>query len=369
MGQYQPLELSEKEKEELSVGMLREWWITATQVLVEMIGSKDALKFLKPYFVNSGRAGAYHIKRLTGLPTDDAGSTIALWFGIGHHQGSKARVVVKASSKDYAIAEMTDCALEGACPEVCYCWCLYISYGGSDINPEYEIELIKCIPWGDEGCCFKISKKGAEPLKNPTINIPIPDVSPELTNFLSHAYMGEMWVNATRAFIDATGKEKVSEQLCVEMRRSGLTLGKKLAPKSKSIVDEPGSLVHWLNALHKKVESCSFDENCSMGEVTECPFSEAPLEICQQYESFYNGILESVNPDYYFAYDRMMTKGDKTCHWVVRKRMEKEGIKTAEKPIPDDPIRRLTNRFIDGEITEEELEKKLSSLRKLGLVK
>jgi len=47
---------------------------------------------------------------------------------------------------------------------------------------------------------------------------------------------------------------------------------------------------------------------------------------------------------------------------VVRERPKKQESS-------NDPIKRLTNKFIDGEITGEELEKKVAHLKKLGLVK
>ena len=38
--------------------------------------------------------------------------------------------------------------------------------------------------------------------------------------------------------------------------------------------------------------------------------------------------------------------------------------KRKEEAISDDPVKRLTNKFIDGEITEEEYEKKMTIIKK-----
>jgi hypothetical protein len=306
--------------------------------------------------VNSGRAGAYEITKLRNITPDAAGSILALWFGIGHHQGSDARVVVKASSEDHAIAEMTGCALKGSCPEICTCWCIYISYGGNDINTDFQIELIRGIPWGDEDCCFEITRKGTKPEKNPKTLIAIPEVSPELISFLKHAYLGEMWAHVTRAFIDAIEGVRTSEILCAGMKSSGLSWGEKIMSIDGLVEKGPGELVHWLNSLHKKVERCSLNEDFSMGEVTDCPFSDAPKEICSQYQSFYNGILEYIYPDYEFSYDRMMTKGDSTCHWTIK--MKLEPVESQEQGIikesSETPLELLKKRFVKGEITPEQ---------------
>jgi hypothetical protein len=356
MEQDQFLEPSEEEKKALTVGLFREWWIASTKALVESVGSEEALRHLKPYFVNAGRAGAYHIKRLTGLPTDDAGSIMVVWIGIAHFQMSNAKVTVKASSKDYAIAEMTDCAINGACPEACYCWCLFVNDGGIYLNPDYETELIKCIPWGDSYCCIKASKKGITSIDNPSIIVPIPEISAKLANFLSHAYVGENWVNASRAFIDAVGSERASEVLCTKMRSAGHAVGENLVSKYDFVLDKPGVVVHSLNILHQKRESYSLNGS-SQGEVTECPFSEAPLEICLQYEAFFNGICEVIDPSYEFAYDRMMTKGDKTCHWTIRKKGDAPKKKAREEPskeLGETAFELLKKRLVKGEITPEQ---------------
>jgi hypothetical protein len=56
----------------------------------------------------------------------------------------------------------------------------------------------------------------------------------------------------------------------------------------------------------------------------------------------------------------MMSKGDGTCHWVVRKKGEpakKEALepqRESPKVLEDDPMKTLKMRFAKGEISEEE---------------
>jgi hypothetical protein len=63
----------------------------------------------------------------------------------------------------------------------------------------------------------------------------------------------------------------------------------------------------------------------------------------------------------------MMTKGDKTCHWTIR--MKGLTAHPKSEAASDDPTRRLTNKLIDGEITEEEFERKIALLKKHSVVK
>lgn len=367
MGQERALEFSGEEERELSIRLLRDWWINSTRALVDIVGSEEALRNLKPYYINAGHAGAINFKKMTGLATEDAGSLLAIWIGIINHLLSDLTVVVKAHSRDYAVAEITDCRLRGISPEVCYCLCVYCNEGGRNLNPSYQTELVKCTLWGDDICCFKASPPmGTEPEGGSIATVPIPTIPIEMADYLQKAYYGELWVNATRASIDAMGSKNAMEMLCAEMKISGQGFARKLA-LTRPLLDGPGSIIHWLCTLHQKKEFFLFDQGDGECTVTECPFSEAPPEICLQYEAFFDGICKSINPDYEFVYDRMMTIGDKNCHWTIKKRGEM--IKPKAEASYEDPTRALALRFGRGEISLEDFEKGMESLRKHGIMK
>jgi hypothetical protein len=56
-------------------------------------------------------------------------------------------------------------------------------------------------------------------------------------------------------------------------------------------------------------------------EITDCfAQSFSPYEACKQKEALFQGVVSAINPDYEFIYDRMKTKGDANCHWVIRKK-------------------------------------------------
>jgi len=128
-------------------------------------------------------------------------------------------------------------------------------------------------------------------------------------------------------------------------------------------------LVLLIQAMHQRKGEVRKQTGNADCEIMECPFSGSPSESCLQYEAFFNGICEAIDPSYEFAYDRMMTKGDKTCHWTIRKKGELVKEELKEEAPSDDPVKMLAMRFAKGEITEEELEKKVAHLRKLGLMK
>jgi hypothetical protein len=379
MGQNHPLELSEEEKKELSIGLLREWWLVATQALVDNADSDTALNYFKPHLINAGKASVHVFVSLTGITSV---RDFKMW------QGS-----VLASMMDGVwgpgyvaddgsfIGELFDCGTEGSCKVACEAYCGIGACNAEEMDPSFEMSLISTLSEGDKSCQWLIAKRGKPPKVKPSKEfLTPPDIrirtelilDEEAINSLVYAYLGEYWVIATKAFIEQAGSKKALDQLRSYIRHSGMSLGIRLfdrlnahEKKRDSIVD----LVSLIQELHQMKGEMKTQEGSNECEIIECPFSSSPTEICLQYEAFFNGICEAIDPSYEFKYDRMMTKGDKTCHWTIMKKGKDGKEKVKEEGSADDPIKRLTNKFIDGEITEEELEKKLAHLRKLGLVK
>jgi hypothetical protein len=58
------------------------------------------------------------------------------------------------------------------------------------------------------------------------------------------------------------------------------------------------------------------------------------------------------------------SKGDSTCHWVVRKKGESAKEKPMETKTSDDPAKILAIRYAKGEITKEEYEEKMAIIKK-----
>jgi hypothetical protein len=129
--------------------------------------------------------------------------------------------------------------------------------------------------------------------------------------------------------------------------------------KVRDDVDEIVILIQSCFAMKGKETKAPYS-----GEIFICPFSGGSIEMCQQIEAFLQGLCMAIDSSYEFAYDSMMTKGDKTCHWTIRKKGEAAKEKAKEEPPMVDPIMRLTNKFIEGEITKEEYEEKMTIIKR-----
>jgi len=371
MEKDQPLELSEEEKKELLLGLFREWWLAATQTLVDQLGSSKALQLLAPGFRHHGRAGYKILAKSLGREEDDIGS-IALFecFAKTMMSGTPAYVEHR---EDGVIWKIEGCRTGGVCREACLSYCYNSGIGIlENCSQDMEYSIHESLSQGDRRCLASIEKEGHGLPSGRVIRSYTPETSPideHEWDFWSKAGMGEVWAITTRAVVEGLGSEEAMLALRPHMQKSGISLGNRM----KEDLAERGAEDHAFKAI-ALIQGCfgmegEWATSGTSGEIFTCPFSGGSIEMCRQFETFMSGLCSAIDPSSKFAYDRMMTKGDKTCHWTIRKKGEPAKEKPKEEGASDDPIKMLTTMYIKGEITEEELEKKVAHLRKLGLVR
>lgn len=324
-----------------SMDLFWEWWVSSTQALVDAVGSEEALKALRPYYLNANNAAAQiatdYFKEMTKDPDFVAMMGIfssEAWFG--------GKSSFRASGM-VSVLDHYGCRTRGECKELCQMTCKELMDNQASLmSSEAFAMLEKSLCKGDDFCRIVIGTKegmmghaleGMREIRHPEIN------DWELQSFRLQ-YLSESWVFTTRALIDQLGERAAGEKLRFYMRHSGLSYGIKVAgalegePKGVLLL---GRIIGALNDGHMRRGSKGSSSELVEEEVNECPFSQAPPEMCLQYEAFFNGICEAINPDYEFAYDKMMTDGDERCHWVVRKKAVDKGARQQELK-GDDPL-------------------------------
>jgi hypothetical protein len=366
-------DLSDEEKDKVFIGLLREWFILTENGLTEVAGIERGLKVLKPYCVNMGQSGGPKMREFVGMKIDDAPSMEAFWMGVCQRSAGNGKVRLFSDERDRVVAEVSECAIAGRSKLACFTICEMIgNFGFQSLFPEYEGMFTEAVPYGDPVCRFVVWRKGTQPKLVQNTEVEMPLIPQFKMDFVSLATLGELWANTTRALIDVVGSEGTSETLLPRMRDFGRQFGMNYLQESsrqETTLTGNDSMITKLSQISQRKGRYWSDGTTQQGEVVECPFSGSPPEICLQFQAFFNGICEAIDPSYEFAYDRMMTKGDKACHWTIRRKGEAAKEKAKDEATTDDPVKTLTMRFARGEITEEELERKLAHLRKLGLVK
>lgn len=377
MEEKKEIHFSSEDEMELSSCLLREWWLSSTQALVDNAGSEKALNLMLPHFINHGRAGGFvHFNSPHHMENSFEDTIIgrSMWPRAFHGADIKVKF-----GKCGAIVEAFDCRTKGVSKEACICFCEVSAQSCTEqtaslegIEMDFEETLTRSLSFGDNNCEWRFAKRGVQFLDESMVDSPHFNFSDEEQRFWLLAGSGEAWVMATKSFCDWAGSPKALEVLQQKMRNSGLAVGKRLAERKWQGITTYDLLLHiivLINSSQQKKCNSSICQDRSEGEILECPFSQSPVEICMQYEAFFNGLCEAIDPEYEFIYDRMMTKGDKTCHWVVRRKGDRVKEEPEKSVSSEDLAKNLALRMAKGEITLDEFERSIASLRKHGLVK
>jgi hypothetical protein len=355
--------------------LLAERLCTAIQALIDTAGVDGGKKALDRYMFHSGMAGSEYFSPIV---KGDSLERISMAYFLAESCLSNGQSVLEIRENG-AICDTVGCILGDGPPELCIHF-LQSSVDGfaKDIDDNYEIVSQSFLNRGSPCCQKVIRKKGTNfttreelgPLRS---RVEKSNLSKEEMFSISCQYLGEWWNNTTLGFINLFGSEKTLMILRPYMRHSGLVMGIALSKELKipgRDASAIGSLIDYYGSFMQQTGKVS-TSNAEMveKEISSCPFSSSPFEICKQEEFIHQGIVEAINPEYEFACDRMMTKGDKMCHWTIRRKASIPVEKKESNSSNADPVDRLTSKFIDGEITEEEFDRKMATLRKHGIVK
>jgi hypothetical protein len=330
---------------------------------VDVIGSEEAIKRLKPYYIHSGRAGGLVFQNMTGIPSNDPVASI---WGMGPNIETMLEGTWGPGylAKDGSLMmEFQGCITKGLYKEACLIWCgVAVCTSHMELSPEYEAKLLRSMSYGDPCCVWEVHKRGTAPLVEEREEFrPPPEFVPpftpdeEMKVYLSSAWTGELWILATRTLVDTIGPDAALQRLGPYMRDSGRAVGLKLAknsPPGGRSLETITSVVSTIHELHQKRLEVTAIADRTQGTIRECPFAgSAPPLLCMQYEAFFNGICEAIDPAYEFLYERTMVGGDAECGWQIRRKDSK-----GEPPVKleQEPLKVLRLRLARGEITKEE---------------
>lgn len=366
--------------------------MVSTQALSDEVGEETAFQRLAPHYLNAALAASQNLPNLLNI--QERTLEASCWIqSLIHHCTFKSKGFEYHIRKNEIVSETVDCCTCGNNRLICKIECDFAGRIFSNgFCPGMKYGVTSSLGDGDTSCRYLwkrqdmmdgdefeqviprsiTSIQSLNRLYHDLMGVPsIPyELTEEVIDQLSRHFLGEMWTFTIKAYIDLFGGEHVTRKLSPYMRHSGMSMGLRFV-NQYGIGSDHESIMNTIKAfwlVHH--EKSKFDLNNSSLECTieDCPFKDGPVELCNQYRQFFNGLLETMNPDYEFSYDHMMTMGEGTCHWTIRKKGL--GKEDSVKGMPsDDLVLRLTNRFIDGEITEEEYERKLALLRKHDLVK
>ena len=367
--------------------LLMTFWASVMHLMVAELGSKTALEAMLPYDKANGMGGGLAAKRITGIEKMDEASTVSI-INFTRQILFRKELPVYISEKG-AVSSTESCWFENSMPEICVSICQFKGNGVVEaLNPELEWFMFAKRQSGDPFCKGMVRRrtlgdlwgKQMYDLRDPEFDegrflheIDVPVIPAESLEDLRMQYYGELWVVTTRSFIDAVGTDRALDTLLPSMKSIGISASKKFL-LGEVLGDAPLEFIseaidRFGDTLLQEGTVEVDDQGLTHKEINQCPFASAPFEICLQYEAFCQGVCSFLNPGYEFAYDRMMTRGDKTCHWTIRKKGELVKEKTKGEVTSEDPTKALGLRLARGEISLEEFEKTIASLKKHDVIK
>lgn len=340
--------------------------------LLGEVGADQVFEAAKGYSKVWGINTASMAKQRFGLKGNEV-EEIALSYYWLHYSTSWGRIKPLEIREKGAVVELFVCPVTeiNAPPEICVAMSHNIAQGLCHaINPEYEFVFTHHLSNNDGRCRYIIKKKSSktnlDDLGSLKKTIPL-NLSQDEINMVS----GGVCYNSLNAFtsmsVDLIGSERTLELAVPQAKELGVKVGKNLMGNSGGdgniqTIKDKLEVLHSIQGHTGTLTLLS--ESRLEREVQECPCKGSTPEVCMQFEAISNGVCEAINPDYEFAYDRMMSKGDPTCHWVVRQKQKpKEGSSS------EDPTKNLALRLSKGEISLEEFEKNIAALRKHGVIK
>jgi hypothetical protein len=356
---------------------LFEMAVNVLRSLLSEVGANRALEAIKSYSQVWGINAANMAKQRFGLKGSEL-EDVALPYYLYHCASSFGHIKPMEIRNGNAVVELYACPskqIPDCPPEICIALSHYISEGICQAtNPEYEIIFTHHIANHDDRCRYIVKKKSSnvdlDDLGGLQKTIPL-DLSQE-EMFMLGGFVSYSMVNMfTSASIDLIGTERTLELTLPMTRMTGNKVGKSLIDDSKGNgnIQTISEKIEFFNSFIGRIGApIKLNGSVLEKEIVECPCKGSPNEVCKQFEALSIGICEAINPEYEFAYDRMMSKGDGSCHWVVSKKTEPSKQQPREEVTPEDPTKNLALRLSKGEISLEEFEKNIASLRKHGIV-
>ncbi len=302
--------------------------------LVNLSGVLDALASVRPYRRLDMQAANIDLRKRLNIESRGVDALLMTYLFAGLHSVSKDNMLGEVRERG-GVGTFKDCLYKDASPE----FCLSISHIFTEaladfVNPEYECVWTHHQTGGDPYCRF-VFKKRSDPA---SVLEDLGETVSTLTKFELPAEQiqaltistGALFLNEnTRAFVDLHGSDKTIELLGTNARSVGKKIGAVLALHNDELGKDAGSIGRLVHTLEKTLGqrgtfTIMSGDQCT-GEITDCTQQQFAQEQCRQFEALFDGIVSGINREYEFAYEHMMSKGDGTCRWVVRKRGERAG--------------------------------------------
>jgi hypothetical protein len=234
-------------------------------------------------------------------------------------------------------------------------------------NPELALDLEECLSKGDDRCLWVIERKDEAAVTEKPIpyqRLGIPSGSVETMDYYAQGGAGEFFSQSTASLVSSIGAEKALTLLKKNATRFGEEFGTYLVMKDKKTGPKAAmDVLQFIDSLFQiKGDLTHHNDHHIECNILACPFRDSPIECCQQMEAFKIAVMRTISPDAEIAYHE--ERGEKECKWSLKIKGKNEEFHPKNESVKDGPVERLMNKMVDGEISEEEFERKMALLKK-----
>jgi hypothetical protein len=340
------------------------------QANVDALGHDTAFSALKGYIGHNAKwcvSSAPAIIKKEPCGIDGLLSLLNFYLYMPHRGQNRFK-----ATEDGAIRfDVIGCRQNGAYPNQCEWFCeLEIPMMCKESNPGLVMKFESSLLKGDDHCSWIIRRLDRQPISDEVTDYQILDTAgfDTLTvDMMACGGPGEFLSMATSNLLDCLDYEKALVLLKRNAKKAGEEFGAYLLRKRQGKVDDPVEALQIVDSL-MQIEGEFLNEEPSVFQkrVEACPFTDSTPEVCMQIVAFKEGMLSVVSPKLSLEYH---IKSNPCFLRLKKNQIIDQDVPVKIDRVSNDPLAVLTLRFARGEITEDELEKKIAHLKKLGLVK
>jgi hypothetical protein len=341
--------------------------------LLDLAPTEKVISEIGKYSIHSGMAISANARNRLGFEGNGPEEVMLplYWIHtcISHENYSPPEVRERG-----VVFEHYSCPMSRARPEICVSISHFAAEGiCRTMNPDMEFIFTHHLANDDGRCRYIVRRKAEkgdfEDLGRLIKVIPRIELTQDEKLYLGDQTMIYAIIHIISAARDLGVEDELLAGLEHELRAIGRRLAVFLENELGELEGEEGMLravsICQRSMMMLGESNPSSEADGLSGKVTVCPFQDAPVMACREFELVMNGVFEVLNPDYEFAYGRMMSKGDMNCTWSLSKKSIRRSSenKQAQDSL-DDPAKVLSLRLAKGEISEDEYERKMQLILK-----
>jgi hypothetical protein len=350
-------------KNDLVLRILRSLWVAQVEALKGVLGAKQTVDLLTPFFLRMSNSGALQLIGQLGIKEKGI-EDLAKVFSIMVPVNVTPMGEILVYEDGMSFRNSSECPYKNAPKEICWLQDQVTALGSLEafgLEDEFEFTMDFERPSDARYCKSQhyVVKKGVERPKGRIIaSYRTEDLrakyGQDWIDDLSIQFKAEFIVQTTNMAIEELGKEN-AETLLIEAADE---VGKEIAETWKkedlansfAVRDIIELLALLGNSMKQDSVITKSGRNEFNREVRSCPFSDSNPLVCGQLEAFTSRLCSELFPGSSYEMGKMMTKGDSNC----LAKLTASDSQSSESPtyLYEDHLAALKLRLAKGEISE-----------------